>query len=611
MRRKLIFFVLFNIPIFSFGQILNHGNLQKQAVVEIGKGFKEKSINTYFYTNPHVEFNKNTSHLTWDGFEKNEIQDRVHFGIAKVGKKGLSRVKIYNPCIETRSLVLELENQAIDHVKFYNVVHDSLFLITEIKWETPLEDRLLMTHRFALPFEILPGDTTELLLITERYSYLHAFDGILWDKKHFEKNNLSKLSTYSLHLGLTIVLAILTFWIGISFKRKEILYYSLNLCLNIFTLLSFIRFFDEYLNSNLSSSYLLGFSSLLTGVSFYPFLITYVSKKIEWKPFIKWVTVFIVSINLFVVLYYFVPFKYFPNKNVFIFYSMQICFLMNALWVFYIGVYCYFKKGLIFPLLLNFPISSVIFFYLLSVYFSSISFTSMPTISLWSNSSMIFLVTYVLINEFRKELKEQNELKEKLSEQKDASEEIRKVEIQQIGRNLHDQLGNTLASALGFLSLGEDKKDQVELLIRRAINETRFISHNLVLNEGLLNDKLERLTERFDEFSETNFHFYDHSNGKMENLSPIMQQNLYVIVQELLTNIIKHSKARNAYVQLFDKGNTLEITVEDDEVGLEDKTKSGIGIKNIKKRGELMDLNITMESTPNGLGTIIEIKNEN
>ena len=82
-----------------------------------------------------------------------------------------------------------------------------------------------------------------------------------------------------------------------------------------------------------------------------------------------------------------------------------------------------------------------------------------------------------------------------------------------------------------------------------------------------------------------------------------------MITQEVLTNIIKHSKATGTYIQIFEReNNTIHLSIEDDGIGMRDFNESdGIGIKNINKRAKISNLKLTVDSTPAGTNFIIEM----
>ncbi|MEC7265071.1 MAG: ATP-binding protein, partial [Bacteroidota bacterium] len=93
----------------------------------------------------------------------------------------------------------------------------------------------------------------------------------------------------------------------------------------------------------------------------------------------------------------------------------------------------------------------------------------------------------------------------------------------------------------------------------------------------------------------------------------IPQQNqltIYRIVQELLSNAIKHSQASMILVQCSQNQNRLFITVEDNGKGFNLETNSfhsGMGLDNIRNRVSYLDGQLEIKSVPNE-GTIINIE---
>jgi signal transduction histidine kinase len=192
---------------------------------------------------------------------------------------------------------------------------------------------------------------------------------------------------------------------------------------------------------------------------------------------------------------------------------------------------------------------------------------------------------------------------------RDTMDDLRRTEIASIGSTLNDQVGNTLASALNYLDLKEFKPYMVKNLILDAINELRLISHNLVKDDSrVLSEKVASLTERLNDVTPTGFTFVDFSQKKSDALPRTTQQNIYAIIQELLTNAVRHARAQEVLVQFFDTENIFRIVVEDDGHGFDPQQASGgIGLKNIRKRIALINGQLTLDSTPQGTTAIIDI----
>ena len=87
--------------------------------------------------------------------------------------------------------------------------------------------------------------------------------------------------------------------------------------------------------------------------------------------------------------------------------------------------------------------------------------------------------------------------------------------------------------------------------------------------------------------------------------------SVYRIVQELLNNIVKHSKASEAIVQITYQASLLSITIEDNGIGLAkgDQQKEGIGLQSLQSRVKAMNGKIEFDSTTGqGLNAYLEFE---
>jgi len=87
---------------------------------------------------------------------------------------------------------------------------------------------------------------------------------------------------------------------------------------------------------------------------------------------------------------------------------------------------------------------------------------------------------------------------------------------------------------------------------------------------------------------------------------------MYSIVQELLTNIVRHSGASEAQVQFFSEGETMAVAVDDDGTGFDLATArvSGIGIQNMFKRAKLAHITLRFDPAPTGTSVYLTVSTD-
>jgi len=141
--------------------------------------------------------------------------------------------------------------------------------------------------------------------------------------------------------------------------------------------------------------------------------------------------------------------------------------------------------------------------------------------------------------------------------------------------------------------------------------EIRTISHEMMpksLQELGLVNAIQDLLEK--SFLNTNIS-YTFENRSKERLDEIIEIGIYRILQELLNNIIKHSKADKVAVSLFQTDKQIIFIVEDNGIGIKNSNGDdyGIGLKNIDARVNAINgsIEIVSDSTSQGTTFVIRI----
>jgi len=179
-------------------------------------------------------------------------------------------------------------------------------------------------------------------------------------------------------------------------------------------------------------------------------------------------------------------------------------------------------------------------------------------------------------------------------------------ERKRLSRELHDSLGQLLiALKLKYESSKniETEEDELSVLFDKTIEETRRISNNLMpaaLTEFGLFTTVRNMCNEISEISGINIKF-DFSGNEKE-LSEKIKIWSFRIIQEGLTNILKHSKAENGKIKIHISDKILKIEIADDGIGFklkENKTIQSNGLNNIKDRVSLLGGTLNIITTKN------------
>lgn len=188
-----------------------------------------------------------------------------------------------------------------------------------------------------------------------------------------------------------------------------------------------------------------------------------------------------------------------------------------------------------------------------------------------------------------------------------------------IAQELHDGIGGLLAiSTINFEQVKNDLYLENEgnfaeglKLLKEASVELRKTAHNIMpeilLQKGLV-EAVKYFCERMAGNNSINISF--QTVGTVKKFNKEFELLLYRITQELLHNILKHSKATEALVQICFHEEGLDLTVEDNGIGMPPERRSsssGMGLQSIQDRIKATNGHMEIKSEPDhGTGIYIE-----
>jgi signal transduction histidine kinase len=216
-----------------------------------------------------------------------------------------------------------------------------------------------------------------------------------------------------------------------------------------------------------------------------------------------------------------------------------------------------------------------------------------------------FYIFYLYRNQ--KSLRRKKIMQEEYSQKLLVSQEEERIRI---AKDLHDSLGQSLLLIKNNISL--KKYSKTEEMVNNAIEEVRNISrvlHPFQLKDIGISRALENMVEQLDEYFKDIYIF-----GDIEDLPGLISSekevNVFRIIQECLSNSIKHSEAVSVKIKFKRIKNYLRFSIKDNGIGFdypkEYNNPKSLGLKTIKERVKLLHGTLKIKSEKE-LGTTIKI----
>jgi len=244
-------------------------------------------------------------------------------------------------------------------------------------------------------------------------------------------------------------------------------------------------------------------------------------------------------------------------------------------------------------------------------------------------ASIIVLVIYLIMLRRTRKAKEQvealnNAANIQIIAMEEAKHQAIKEEQQRLGQDLHDNLSSSLASVkhqLEILAMDTEDaslKHRVETLqleVTRIYNTARSKSHEWFSTAGQreeesFEERIKLLTDSAlpDSRYQKDIHI---DNRSLLRVNPDTRISLLRIIQEAVTNIIKHAKAKTVGILIYEEMESLLMVISDDGKGLGETRwengKTAMGLLSIQRRVELLNGKSDIRSGGNGTEITISV----
>ncbi|MCS7001539.1 MAG: sensor histidine kinase [Dehalococcoidia bacterium] len=172
-------------------------------------------------------------------------------------------------------------------------------------------------------------------------------------------------------------------------------------------------------------------------------------------------------------------------------------------------------------------------------------------------------------------------------------------ERQRLMREMHDGLGSSLMSSLVMVEQGRLRADEVAVVLRECIDDLKLtidslepIGHDLVTLLATLRYRLGRRLE----LAGLRLDWAVGDLPPLPWLDPVNALHVLRVVQEMLTNVVKHAQASLVRIETDQHGGEVFVRVIDDGIGFDSRVAgSGRGLINMKRRAEQLGGRIDIE----------------
>ncbi|MFP2995843.1 ATP-binding protein [Spongiivirga sp. MCCC 1A20706] len=226
------------------------------------------------------------------------------------------------------------------------------------------------------------------------------------------------------------------------------------------------------------------------------------------------------------------------------------------------------------------------------------------------------LKTQIALNESQEEVNQQRVtslIKDQELKLIKASVEGEDKERKRIAQELHDSIGGNLASIKLQLRSNETRTSAYKNIAKQlddTYEQVRNLSHNLTAKKfeqnaftQLVSDYIENINSGTD----VSISFNPHPKEKVNGIKQHIQVEIFKVIQELLTNALKHAKAANIEIHANIYDQKLTLLFEDDGLGFDlAKVTFGMGLKGMKNRIETIGGTMIIDAMPNR-GTVVNI----
>jgi two-component system sensor histidine kinase UhpB len=187
----------------------------------------------------------------------------------------------------------------------------------------------------------------------------------------------------------------------------------------------------------------------------------------------------------------------------------------------------------------------------------------------------------------------------------------------EIGLELHDNVNQLLATAKIMIDTAMSTPEMHDVCLQKsqesileAIKELRHLSHSLMppsFDRTSFTNSISNLAFTLNLSGQLNIELLLPGEVEISGMNNEIKLAIYRIIQEQLTNILKHANACQVIISLIMEEEMIQLMITDDGEGFDTSLQSkGIGLKNMQSRARIFGGTIHVISAP-GEGCILKV----
>ncbi|VAW85220.1 hypothetical protein MNBD_GAMMA18-913 [hydrothermal vent metagenome] len=184
-------------------------------------------------------------------------------------------------------------------------------------------------------------------------------------------------------------------------------------------------------------------------------------------------------------------------------------------------------------------------------------------------------------------------------------------ERERIMRDMHDGVGGHLVSALAMTECEPLKTDKLKEMLSSALVDLRLMIDSLDQTEGDLVSVLGTLRARLQPLLEESgiaVRWQVDDLPAVADLGPGRVLQIMRILQEAITNVLKHSQAQTLTFTTGAGENAVFIDIRDDGIGIQESQSNGHGLRNMRYRAKRADVDLKIERAEPGTRVRITVQ---